>query len=81
MPRHQLNSKEIIEIAIQAADALDAANSKGIIHRDIKAANIMLTPRGQGGSPRFWVSKGRTEKVTSQPEASKLETETGTTQE
>jgi serine/threonine protein kinase len=42
-----LKTTEMLQIASQAADALIEAHAKGIVHRDIKSANIMLTTRGQ----------------------------------
>jgi eukaryotic-like serine/threonine-protein kinase len=74
----QLQSNEILDIAIQIADALDVAGSKGITHRDIKSANIMITPRGQIKVLDFGLAKME-QKASSQAEASVMETATGTT--
>ena len=42
-----LSLESALSIALQTAEALSAAHSRGIIHRDIKAGNVMVTPAGQ----------------------------------
>ncbi len=57
LERSRLDAHEVLDIGIQIAEALEAAHASGIVHRNVKPANIFLTTRGQAKMLDFGLAK------------------------
>lgn len=75
--QRRLKIREVIQLGIEAAEALEAAHARGLVHRDIKPANLMLNPQGQVKVLDFGLAKWFAADALSATNTSAAHTKTG----
>jgi serine/threonine-protein kinase len=68
---HQFSETEALDISIQMADALAHAHLRGLIHRDVKPKNIILTPQGVAKLTDLGLARQTDDKAAAESEAGK----------
>ncbi|HEX8524800.1 MAG TPA: serine/threonine-protein kinase [Tepidisphaeraceae bacterium] len=68
---HKFGEEEALEVAIQITDALAHAHQRGLIHRDVKPKNILLTPQGVAKLTDLGLARATDDKEAAESEAGK----------
>lgn len=68
---HSFSEAEALDISIQMADALAHAHQRGLIHRDVKPKNIILTPNGVAKLTDLGLARAANDKLAAEMEAGK----------